>query len=133
MRTINDFTKKDLAAIMYKHYLKNCCEDDFSFDNGKIRKQIENHYKSLNLSDEELHLVISNIWSSMEKGSDYDALYFRVKGLNDDFFLQVTSLIDYKGRRAGNYAGNCKWADVGMFWDGYVSVNFNDIADKITG
>ena len=126
MREIKDFSKKDLAAIMYIYYLKNYCEDDFSFDNGKTRKAIENHYESLDLNSEELNNVVSNIYVTMEEGTDYDALYFRIKGLEDDFFLQVTSLIDYHNKRAGGYKGNSKWADVGMFWTNYDDYDFED-------
>ena len=130
LKTLSNFAKKDLAAIMYMHYLKNVCEDDFSFDKGKTRKEIENHYKSLKLSEEELNSITSNILFSMEEGTDYDALYFRIKGLDDDFFLLVTFLIDYKGHRAGNYKGNCKWADVGMFWNEGEDCDFEDLPER---
>jgi len=130
VKTIKDFAKKDLAAIMYVHYLKNVCEDNFSFDKGKTRKEIEKHYKSLSLTNDELNGIISKITSSMEEGTDYDAMYFRIKGLDDDFFLQITSLIDYHGKRAGNYKGNCKWADVGMFWNDGTDCDFEDLPSR---
>lgn len=126
MRELKDFSKKDLGAILYQYYLNYYCEDNFSFDEGRERKQIEEHLDNLNLSEEEQDYLEDNIDVRQEEGTDYDTLYFEFEDI-PDFFLQVTALIDYKGHRAGNYEGNCQWGDTGLFFVNYDDCDFEDL------
>lgn len=126
MRDVKDLTRKDLGAILYQYYLDNYCEDDFSFDKGIMRKQVESHLKSLNLTDDELDTIEEKIKLYEEDGTDYESFNLKFKEM-PNMFLQVTSLIDYKGQRAGNYTGDCKWADVGMFFVDYSDCDFSNL------
>lgn len=126
MRELKDFSKKDLGAVLYQYYLDNYCEDDFSFDEGKMRKQVEEHLNNLNLSEEEQDYLEDNINEWEEEGTDYDTLCFEFEDI-PDFFLQVTALISYKGHRAGNYEGNCQWGDTGLFFVNYDDCDFEDL------
>lgn len=121
-------SQKDIASILYKYYLDNYCEDDFSFDKGKLKELIEIHYNKLikNLSEEELNTIKHNIKVYTKEGSDYDSLVFKYIDM-PDLFLQVTSLIDYNGDKVNGYTGDNNYADVGMFFVNYSDVDFNDL------
>ena len=60
---MNELSKKDLGCIMYCNYIDNYMEDDFSFDKGKMRKQIETHYEKLQekYTEEELKEIANKI------------------------------------------------------------------------
>lgn len=126
MRELKDFSKKDLGAVLYQYYLDNYCEDDFSFDEGRMRKQVEEHLNNLDLSEEEQDYLEDNINEWEEEGTNYDTLNFVFKDI-PDFFLQVTALINYEGHRAGNYEGNCQWGDTGLFFVNYDDCDFEDL------
>lgn len=126
MRTIKDYSKKDLAAVLYMHYLDNYCEDDFSFDKGKMRRKVEAHFNSLNLSDEEFADIEENIRCKEAEGTDYNSLEFTIKGVSN-FFLQVTSMFDYDGKCCTTkYKGSAEYCDTGLFFINYQSVDIFD-------
>ena len=126
--TIDKLSTKDLAAILYMYYLDNYCQDKFSFDKGKTRKEIEKHYKKIQkkLSTSELTEIKDKIVCRNNEGTDYDSLTFKINEC-PDLFLQVTSMIDYKGNRVSNYKGNCNWTDVGMFFVDYNDCEFKNL------
>ena len=74
MRTIKDLTIKDKAAVLYKHYMDNYCENDFCFDNGKLREKIKDHLNSLSLSADEMEMICKEITVHVNHGTDYDNL-----------------------------------------------------------
>lgn len=121
--------QKDVAAILYMYYMNNYCEDDFSFDKGKLKELIESYYNKLtkNLSEEDLNIITHNIKVYNQEGSDYDSLIIKYIDM-PDLFLQVTSLIDYNGNKVNGYNGDSKYADVSMFFVDYIDVDFNDLA-----
>lgn len=127
MRELLDFTVQDLGAILYQHYLDNYCEDDFSFDNGKLRKEIKRHLNSIKLTDDELDVIEDKIILNEEDGTDYETLNFKFKEV-PKLFLQVTSMFDYNGTCCSEeYNGRSQWADVGMFFYDYKDYNFQDL------
>ena len=126
---INELNKKDLGCILYCFYIDNYMEDDFSFDNGKVRKQIELHYEKLKekYTEEELKEIEGKIKCYMPEGTDYDSYEFEFEEI-PDFFLQVTSMFDYKGKRCNKkYKGDSQWCDVGMFFVDYIDYSFEDL------
>ena len=123
-----NYTEKQIAAILYMYYIDNYCETDFSFDNGELRDIITRYYNNMNLSDENLAEIKSNITMTEEEGSDYMYLKFNFSEMKDLVF-QVTSLIDFKGNRVDGYNGNAKYADVGLFFKDYVDMDFNELDD----
>ena len=123
---MSKFSQKDIASILYCHYLDNYCQDDFSFDEGKTRQEIEEHYESLALSNDQKEEIEKHIIVNEEEGTDYDVLNFKYDDM-PDLFLQVTSLIDYKGHKVDGYKGNTQWADVGMFFVDYNDIEFDEL------
>lgn len=125
----NTLSKKDLGCILYCHYIDNYMKDDFSFDNGKLRKEITSHYEKLKekFSEEELNEIKGKIKCFSKEGTDYDSYEFKFDDV-PNFFLQVTSMFDYHGNCCSNkYKGQSQWCDVGMFFVNYADCNFEDL------
>lgn len=128
MEQINHLSKKDLGAILYSYYLENYCEDDFSFDNGKTRKEIEERYAELEkrFTSEELNELEKDIVCYAPEGTDYDSLEFSFRSI-PELLLQVTSLIDYDGCRVDGYDRFSSFADVGIFFVDNDMCDFDDL------
>lgn len=128
MRDVKDFTMKDLGAILYCHYIDNYMEDDFSFDKGKMRNKVEKHYDSLLLTDDEKGNIDKKIKVCTTEGTDYDSYELEFKEV-PNFFLQVTSMFDYDGKRCSRkYKGDSDWCDVGIFFVDYCDKDFDELS-----
>lgn len=126
-------TNKELGAILYMYYLNNHCQSDFCFGKKTTRKQVKNVYNNLSISKKELKKIESNIDTYWLEGTDYEYIEIRHPDY-DGVYVQVTSLIDYNGKRTKNYNGNAQWADVGIFWEegkyGGFETDFEDLEDE---
>lgn len=133
-------TKKDIAAILYKYYIDNEMETDFSFDNGETISKVKSHYSKLSskLGIEEEENLFSMVEVHQLEGSDYEYLNIQFEGnpdknINgcDDIILQVTAMHDYDGKSCSDkYTGSEDWADVGIFYLNDEDVDFDEIPDE---
>jgi hypothetical protein len=126
MRTIKDLTIKDKAAVLYKHYMDNYCENDFCFDNGKLREKIKDHLNSLSLSADEMEMICKEITVHVNHGTDYDNLVLEFTD-GTPLFFQVSDMYDYDGDTVDEYDEPYHWIDVGLFFVNYAETNFDDL------
>lgn len=126
MVNIKNLSNKELAAVLYVYYLENYCQSDFSFDNGKLRKEIEKYYNSLPSEIKDIEELIQ-VYDC--EGTDYDSYEFSFKD-RPELFLQVTSLVDYDGNSPEGYDGSGAWADVGMFWENGEVCDFDLLKER---
>ena len=119
-------SQKAIGAILYKYYLKNYCESDFSFDKCELRNKIDAYIANINKAD--INEIEKDIVFSEKYGSDYEYYEFSYPN-RPELIVQVTSLIDYDGKKTGNYKGKAKYADVGLFLVDYKECDFDNLEE----
>lgn len=124
-------TQQDLGVILYKYYLDNYLENDFSFDGGTLRNKIESRYNKLvEQNPEEVEQIENDIDVAEKDGTDYEYMEISHPS-NSNLIVQVTAMIDYDGNSCSDkYKDSDLWADVAMFMIDYTEVEFDDLEDK---
>ena len=63
-------SQKAIGAILYKYYLKNYCESDFSFDKCELRNKIDSLLFTTMYVDDEVNAY--SIFEIRNKSLDFD-------------------------------------------------------------